>query len=102
MVVELWWAERGSGSPFVLLHPGGADARALEPLLEALESGYRLITPEQRAHGHAPDAGELTFALMAEDTVAFLESLDVAPVHLLGYSDGAIVRCTSHSHGPIS
>ncbi len=91
MVVELWTTERGSGAPFVLLHPGGTDARALEPLLEALGPGYRLITPEQRAHGHTPDVGELTFAAMAEDTVAFIESLDVAPVHLLGYSDGAIV-----------
>lgn len=91
MAVELWWAERGSGAPFVLLHPGGTDARALEPLLEALGDGYRLITPEQRAHGHTPDAGELTFEAMTDDTVAFIESLDVKPVHLLGYSDGAIV-----------
>lgn len=91
MAVQLWWADRGSGAPFVLLHPGGTDARALEPLLDALGEGYRLITPEQRAHGHSPDAGELTFAAMAEDTVAFIESLDVGAVHLLGYSDGAIV-----------
>lgn len=91
MVVELWWAQRGSGAPFVILHPGGTDARALEPLLTAFGAGYRLITPEQRAHGHTPDAGELTFAAMAADTVAFIESLDVGPVHLMGYSDGAIV-----------
>ena len=91
MAVELWWVERGSGEPFVLLHPGGTDARALEPLLDALGEGYRLITPEQRAHGHTPDAGELSFAAMADDTVAFIESLDLGPVHLFGYSDGGIV-----------
>jgi pimeloyl-ACP methyl ester carboxylesterase len=91
MAVELWWTERGSGAPFVLLHPGGSDARALEPLLDALGDGYRLITPEQRAHGHTPDAGELSFDAMAADTVAFIESLRVGAVHLLGYSDGAIV-----------
>jgi pimeloyl-ACP methyl ester carboxylesterase len=91
MAVELWWTERGSGAPFVLLHPGGSDARALVPLLDALGDGYRLITPEQRAHGHTPDAGELSFDAMADDTVAFIESLGVGAVHLLGYSDGAIV-----------
>jgi pimeloyl-ACP methyl ester carboxylesterase len=92
--VAMWYDEHGSGEPFVLLHPGGAgvDSRALTPNLEALSRQFRLYTPEQRAHGHTPDVdGPITFELMAQDTVAFIESVIGEPVHLLGCSDGAVV-----------
>ncbi|MFG1927702.1 alpha/beta fold hydrolase [Cryptosporangium sp. NPDC048952] len=90
--MKLWHTERGSGTPFVLLHPGGVDSRSLDPLVAELESSYLVRTPEQRAHGHTPDVdGPLTFAAMAADTAEFIESTGDAPVHLLGHSDGAIV-----------
>lgn len=89
---RLWFDARGDGPPFVLLHPGGTDSRALEPLAGELAGSYRVLTPEQRAHGHTPDpGGPLSYAAMAGDTIAFLEREAGAPVHLLGYSDGAVV-----------
>ncbi|MFE7629431.1 alpha/beta fold hydrolase [Kocuria sp. NPDC057446] len=93
----LWSSARGSGPIFVLLHPGGTDSRALAPLVAELTGRYRVITPEQRAHGHTPDRpGPLSYAAMAEDTIAFLEQESGAPVHLLGCSDGAVVAlCTA-------
>jgi pimeloyl-ACP methyl ester carboxylesterase len=93
--VPLWSAARGDGPPFVLLHPGGTDSRALEPLAAELAGRYRVLTPEQRAHGHTPDpGGPLSYAAMAGDTIAFLEREAGTPVHLLGYSDGAVVALT--------
>ena len=90
--MKLWHTERGSGTPFVLLHPGGVDSRAFDPLVAELVGSYLVRLPEQRAHGHTPDLeGPLTFAAMAADTVEFLEATGDAPVHLLGHSDGAIV-----------
>ena len=89
---ELWFSRRGSGEPFVLLHPGGVDSRALDPLVAELDGTYACFTPDQRAHGRTRDAaGPLSFEAMAADTVAFLERCVDTPVHLLGYSDGAIV-----------
>ena len=91
----LWSRARGSGPEFVLLHPGGTDSRALDPLVAELAGRYRVITPDQRAHGRTPDReGPLSYAAMAEDTIAFLEEEAGAPVHLLGYSDGAVVALT--------
>lgn len=91
----LWSSARGSGPEFVLLHPGGTDSRALDPLVAELAGRYRVITPDQRAHGRTPDReGPLSYAAMAEDTIAFLEEEAGAPVHLLGYSDGAVVALT--------
>lgn len=93
--VDLWFDVRGDGQPFVLLHPGGTDSRAVGPLVEELAGRYRVLTPEQRAHGHTPDRnGPLSYAAMAGDTIAFLERQARTPVHLLGYSDGAVLALT--------
>ncbi len=93
----LWYDQRGHGDPLVLLHPGGAgvDSRALAPQVDALAGQFHVYTPEQRGHGRTPDAdGPLSYEAMAEDTIAFIESVAAGPVHLLGCSDGAVVALT--------
>lgn len=90
----MWYAECGEGEPLVLLHPGGAgvDSRALSPNVAALSTAFHTYTPEQRGHGRTPDVeGSITFALMAQDTARFIETVIGHPVHLLGCSDGAII-----------
>ncbi|WP_125610054.1 alpha/beta fold hydrolase [Specibacter cremeus] len=93
----LWYAQRGDGEALVLLHPGGAgvDSRALTPQFEALSHRFHVYTPEQRAHGRTPDVeGPLSYELMAQDTIAFIDSIVGHPAHLLGISDGAVVALT--------
>src|SRR5215467_7035027 len=92
--VRTWYAEYGDGEPLVLLHPGGGgiDARALDSSLGALAGQFRVLTPERRAHGRTPDpAGPVSYDLMAQDTVAFLETVVGGPACLAGISDGAVV-----------
>jgi pimeloyl-ACP methyl ester carboxylesterase len=86
--------ERGRGDPCVLLHPEGVgvDSRALAPAVEALSQVFRAYTPEQRAHGRTPDVdGPVSYELMAQDTIMFIEGVIGQPVFLLGVSDGAVV-----------
>src|SRR6266545_5731481 len=90
--VRTWYDEHGEGEPVVLLHPAGADARAFTPNLGALAARFRVFTPERRGHGHTPDAeGPITYEVMAQDTIAFLETKVNGPAHLVGCSDGATV-----------
>ena len=90
--LRTWYDEHGQGDPLVLLHPGGTDARAFGPNLEALAAHFRVLTPERRGHGHTPDVdGPITYDLMAADTIAFLEAVVGGPAHLLGCSDGVPV-----------
>ncbi|HEY4459781.1 MAG TPA: alpha/beta hydrolase [Pseudonocardiaceae bacterium] len=89
---DLWYDERGSGEPLVLLHPGGAgvDSRALAPQVSAFAGRFHVYTPEQRGHGRTPDTdGPLSFDLMAGDTINFLEQIVGQPTDLFGCSDGA-------------
>jgi pimeloyl-ACP methyl ester carboxylesterase len=90
--VRTWYDEHGSGEALVLLHPGGADARALAPNLDALAAHFHVYTPERRGHGRTPDVdGPITYELLARDTIAFLERVVGGPAHLVGNSGGAIV-----------
>jgi pimeloyl-ACP methyl ester carboxylesterase len=90
--VRTWYDEHGAGDPVVLLHPGMASARAFGPNLEALADRFRVLTPERRGHGRTPDVdGPISYDLMAQDTIAFLERVVGGPARLVGCSDGAIV-----------
>ncbi len=92
--LRTWYEEHGSGDPLVLLHPGGAgvDARAFGPNLKPLAARFCVYTPERRAHGHTPDvSGPITFDAMAQDTIAFLETVVGRRAHVVGSSDGAVV-----------
>ena len=48
--------------------------------------------PERRGHAHTPDVpGPLSYGVMADDTVAYLDGVVGGPAHLVGWSDGAVV-----------
>jgi pimeloyl-ACP methyl ester carboxylesterase len=90
--VKTWYDEHGAGPPLVLLHGGLVDARFFAPNLGPLAERFRVFTPERRGHGHTPDVpGPITYQLMADDTVAFLEAVVGGPADLVGHSDGAVV-----------
>jgi len=90
--IKMWYDERGSGEPLVMLHPGGVDSRAFEPNVQALSEKFHLFLPERRGHGHTPDPeGDYNFDLVAEDTIHFIEQIVGKPARVMGYSDGALV-----------
>jgi pimeloyl-ACP methyl ester carboxylesterase len=90
--VSLYHDKPGPYFPLVLLHGGLADARFFAPNLPALAEHFHLYTPERRGHGHTPDVeGPITYQLMTDDTITFLETVVGQPADLVGHSDGAFV-----------
>jgi len=90
--VNTWYEEHGDGESLVLLHGGLVDARFFDPNLPALAEHFHVYTPERRGHGHTPDVeGPITYQLMTDDTIAFLETVVGQPADLVGHSDGAFV-----------
>jgi pimeloyl-ACP methyl ester carboxylesterase len=88
-----WHEVRGEGQPVVLLHGAFAGASSWSAQTPALaRAGYKVHVPERRGHAHTPDVeGPLTYQVMADDTVAYLDGVVGAPAHLVGWSDGAVV-----------
>ncbi len=90
--VNTYYAQDGDGEPLVLQAPGLADSRAFDGNVPGLAQRFRVYRPDRRGHGRTPDVdGPITYAGMAQDTVAFLEQVVGGPAHLLGHSDGAPV-----------
>jgi pimeloyl-ACP methyl ester carboxylesterase len=91
--LRTWHEVSGEGDPLVLLHGGFVGASSFFAQTPALvEAGYRVHVPERRGHAHTPDVeGPLSYSVMADDTVAYLEQEVGAPAHLVGWSDGAVV-----------
>jgi pimeloyl-ACP methyl ester carboxylesterase len=88
--VKTWYEERGVGGPLVLMHGGLVDSRFFEPNVGALAEHFHVYLPERRGHGHTPDVeGPITYQLMADDMIAFLEQVVAEPADLVGHSDGA-------------
>lgn len=88
---RVWFSDSGEGPPLLVLHPGGTDSRSMGALCGEL-SGYRLIMVDRPGHGRSSDIdGPWSFTGMAAAMAGVLDDLDTGPVHVVGWSDGAIV-----------
>jgi pimeloyl-ACP methyl ester carboxylesterase len=90
--VHTYYEEHGSGDPLLLLHGGLADASGFALQTPGFAERYRVIVPDRRGHGQTPDAeGPISYDLMADDTIAFMEAVGTGRGHLVGWSDGGNV-----------
>lgn len=96
--VDLAWSEQGSGEPtLVLCHgfTGSSHDFALE--VGALATKRRVVTLDQRGHGHSTKTGTLqgySIQQLASDLAGFVEAAGGGPVDLLGHSMGGRVAVT--------
>ena len=90
--LAVFYETEGDGDAIVLLHGGMADNSTWSAQFSGLSPHRRVVAPERQAQGHTPDRpGPLTYQAMADQTVTFLNALKLAPVDLLGWSDGGMV-----------
>ncbi|MDA8192847.1 MAG: alpha/beta hydrolase [Thermaerobacter sp.] len=94
--ITLYYEEAGQGEPWLLLH--GATGSIDQPSsgwaasMPAFAREYRAIAIEHRGHGRSTQIGsDLSYDLIAEDLAAFIDLMNLGPVHIAGVSDGAIV-----------
>jgi pimeloyl-ACP methyl ester carboxylesterase len=90
--VNTWYDEAGSGDALVLLHGGLCSNDTWAAQMPSFAERFRVVAPERRGHGHTADVdGPLTYAAMADDTIAFLDMVVARPAHVVGWSDGGII-----------
>jgi pimeloyl-ACP methyl ester carboxylesterase len=95
--IRVYYEEEGEGEPLLMLHGalGAVDPAVTSgwfALLPALSGRYRAISLETRGHGRTNNpAGKLSYTQLGKDAAAFIERLDLGPVHLAGFSDGATI-----------
>ena len=88
--IDLYYEDRGSGQPIVLIHGFPLDGRAWEKQVPALlAAGYRVITYDRRGFGRSDHATiGFDYDTFAADLNTLLEVLDVNEVVLVGFSMG--------------
>jgi len=90
--VRSYYEEHGEGEPLLLMHGGASTIEIFAGLTPELANRYKVILPERRGHGRTADVeGPISYDLMAQDTIAFMEATGIISAHLGGYSDGACV-----------
>jgi pimeloyl-ACP methyl ester carboxylesterase len=96
--VDLAWSERRSGpqdSPtFLLCHGFTGSSLDFSLQVDAIASDRRVVTLDQRGHGHSTKMGTLEgygIDQLAADLIAFIEAVGDGPVDLLGHSMGGRV-----------
>jgi pimeloyl-ACP methyl ester carboxylesterase len=90
--IKTWYDRAGTGDPLVLMHGGLCTNDTWGAQMPALSEHFEVFAPERRGHGHTPDVdGPLRYSDMADDTIAFLDTVVQGPAHLVGWSDGGIV-----------
>ena len=101
---RLSFAESGTGTPVVFLHPTPLDHEYWTPVIAQLD-GVRAIVPDLRGHGESelgaempvgafsrvPDAPVLTIAQLARDLLALIEHCEIPKADFVGCSIGGYV-----------
>jgi non-heme chloroperoxidase len=88
--IELYYEDRGSGQPIVLIHGYPLSGASWEKQLPALlDSGYRVITYDRRGFGKSsqPAAG-YNYDTFAEDLHKLIVELKLRDFTLVGFSMG--------------
>src|SRR5215475_13907639 len=86
--LDTYYEIHGAGEPLLYLHGGFNPIEMLGEIIPALAGQYRLYLPERQGQGRTPDRdGPVTFASMAQDTIAFLDAVGLTGPHLVGFSE---------------
>ncbi len=99
--VQIHYEIHGAGTPVFLLHGGSADAGSWANQVPTLSARYRVIALDSRGHGRSTYSERpLSYALMASDVLAVMDSLGIRQAHVVGWSDGANIGLELAMHHP--
>jgi pimeloyl-ACP methyl ester carboxylesterase len=90
--IELYYEERGSGRPLLLVPGIPAIASDWAPLAERLSDSRRVISYDNRGSGSSQTTpAPYTTAQLAADAVALLDALEVERANVFGMSLGGMI-----------
>lgn len=97
--ISIFYEKSGNGQPLLFLHGNGEDHHIFDPLAEKLSTYYTIYAIDSRNHGHSEKTDVYSYETMAEDIYHFIKELNLPPVNIVGFSDGAIIAlllCMHH------
>jgi pimeloyl-ACP methyl ester carboxylesterase len=90
--IDLYYEINGQGPPLLFIHGLGSSSQDWEEQTSFFSANYTVITVDVRGHGKSDKPkGPYSIQLFAEDIAAFIQILNVAPVHMIGISMGGMI-----------
>lgn len=96
--VELFYERSGDGPPLILLHGNGEDHRIFDAIAPKLAAAFTVYAVDSRNHGQSQRTDAYSYRVMMDDVHAFIRTLGLAGVALVGFSDGAIISLLLAMH----
>ncbi|MEU9742568.1 alpha/beta hydrolase [Micromonospora chersina] len=88
----LYFTERGSGPPLLLVHGLMVTGEMFEPVIEHFANRHRVIVPDLRGHGRSRGLPPPYAATqLATDLAQLLDHLGIDTTAVLGYSHGGAI-----------
>lgn len=88
----LYYEMHGQGEPLVMIQGCGGDITLWETQIEPLSKHFQLILFDNRGMGRSQGSpGNYTTKMLAQDTVALMEQLEIRSAHVLGWSMGGMI-----------
>lgn len=99
--VTLWYATFGEGKPLILLHGGMGNSEQWAGQIPEFARQFKVIVHDSRGHGRSTrTARPYTYELMASDTVALMDRLQIEKASVVGFSDGGVIGLAMAIHNP--
>jgi 3-oxoadipate enol-lactonase len=88
----LYFTERGSGPPLLLVHGLMVTGEMFEPVIGHFATRHRVIVPDLRGHGRSRGLPPpYNAAQLASDLARLLDHLEIDSAAVLGYSQGGAI-----------
>src|SRR5512136_1231647 len=88
----VYFTERGSGPPLLLVHGLMMTGEMFKPVIEHFATRHRVIVPDLRGHGRSRELPPpYTAAQLASDLARLLDHLGIKSAAVLGYSQGGAI-----------
>lgn len=90
MDISLYYQEKGTGEPFILLHGNGENGIYFNNQIKFFSDRYKMIAVDTRGHGKSPrGTAPFTMEQFAMDLNELMIKLEISKAIILGFSDGA-------------
>jgi pimeloyl-ACP methyl ester carboxylesterase len=96
----LYYEERGSGPPLLLVHGTGAYTDIWSPVLDGLARTFRVIAYDRRGFARSSSAPHRALAEHARDAAALLDALGASPATVVGWSGGGVIALDLAASSP--
>ena len=90
--MQMYYEVSGAGEPLIVLHGAYMNIPSMGEIIPRLAQSHTVYALEFQGHGRTTDIDRpITYQNLADDVVAFMDSVGLESADVFGYSVGAIV-----------